>query len=428
MPGKRSYIISFTVFLALLLTIGATLFYFNARPIPKLLTVTLEDVPAAGSDGFRRTMENIVGSPILPGNRIEMLKNGEEIFPAMLAAIASAERSITLESYEFFGDEVPKNFVDALVERAEAGVPVHVVLDFIGSQQADPEHFERMEKAGVNLVRWRKPVWYQSDRFNFRTHRKLLVVDGEIGFTGGANLADPWLGNPETGGYRDNHFRFRGPIVAQLQAAFMENWLVSRGELLLGKAYFPELEYDGEIVSQLVQSSPKEGAKNIRTTYLIGIGGARDHIRIAAAYFYPDPGLKQALIDAAERGVTVDILLPGEKMESMFVRYATRNLWGPLLEAGIRIHEYDKTMYHAKAVIIDESWATIGSANFDNRSLRINDETNINIFCPDFVSSLIEQFDNDIAISTTYDLERWEDRAWHERFRGWLGNAIGSQL
>jgi cardiolipin synthase A/B len=425
---KRILILSATALLAILLTLGVTVFYFNLRPMPKLVTVTLENPPAAGTPEFRRTMESVLGRSILPGNRIEMLQNGEEIFPAMLEAIRSARRSITLESFEFFGDQIPAQFAEALAERAEAGVAVHVVLDFVGSRKADSEHFERMEEAGVRLVRWREPVWYQSSRYNFRTHRKLLVVDGKIGFTGGANLADPWLGNPESGGYRDNHFRLQGPIVAQLQAAFMSNWVLAEGELLLGEAYYPSLEEAGNTEIQLVQSSPREGSKEIRTCYLVAIAGARATLRLAAAYFYPDPDMLQALTEAATRGVEVHILMPGEETEKMFVRYASRNRWGPLLKAGAHIHEYDQAMYHAKVLIADESWASIGSANFDNRSFRINDETNLNIFASDFIHVLIEQFDADVAISTTYDFNRWAERPWHERFRGWLGNAIGPHL
>jgi cardiolipin synthase A/B len=425
---KRTVIIPITAFLAILFTVGATLFYFNARPLPKLVTVPLEGVPAVGTQDFRHILKRVLLSPIIAGNEIHMLQDGEEIFPAMLAAIESAQHSVTLESFEFFGEEVPAMFSEALAERAEAGVAVHVVLDFVGSRKADPMHLERMEGAGVRLVRWRKPVWYQSSRLSFRTHRKLLIIDGRIGFIGSSNLIDLSLGNPQTGGFREIHFRLSGPIVGQLQAAFMENWLLAEGELLLGESYFPSLEQTGDKDVQLVQSSPREGAKRIRTCYLLGIAGARQSLRIAAAYFYPDPGMKQALVDAANRGVEVNILVPGEEMDTEFHRYATRNRWGPLLEAGIRIHEYDQAMYHAKMIIADEHWATTGSANFNNRSLRIDDETNINIFSHDFIRSLIQQFDQDVAMSNVCDLDRWRNRPWHERFRGWLGNFIGPHL
>jgi cardiolipin synthase A/B len=426
--AKSTFVIPITAVLAILLTVGATLLYFNASPLPKLVTVPLEGVPAAGTQEFRHTLEQVLLSPIMGGNEIQMLQNGEEIFPAMLTAIRSAQHSVTLESFEFFGEEVPALFSEALAERAEADVAVHVVLDFVGSRKADPKHLERMEEAGVHLVRWRKPVWYQSSRLSFRTHRKLMIIDGRIGFIGSANLIDLSSGNPQTGGFREIHFRLSGPIVGQLQAAFMENWLLAEGELLLGERYFPNLQSTGDRDIQLVHSSPREGAKKIRTCYLLGIAGARQSLRIAAAYFYPDPGMKQALVDAAMRGVEIHILVPGEEMDAEFHRLATRNRWGPLLEAGIQIHEYNQAMYHAKMIIADESWATTGSANFNNRSLRIDDETNINLFSQDFIQSLIEQFDQDVAISKTCDLDRWNKRPWHERFRGWLGNIIGPHL
>jgi cardiolipin synthase A/B len=425
---RHCFVISITALLTVLLSVGAAVLYFNARPLPKLVSVPLDRVPAVGTVEFENILKQVLLSPKVEGNEIQMLQNGEEIFPAMLADIRAAQRSITLETFEFFGDEITEVFSEALAERAEAGLPVHVILDFVGSRKANPKHLERMEDAGVHLVRWRKPVWYQSSRMSFRTHRKLLVVDGRIGFIGSANLIDLSLGSPASGGFRENHFRLSGPIVGQLQGAFMENWLLARGELLLGESFFPTLERTGDQKFQLVQSSPREGAKRMRTCYLLGINGARRSLRIAAAYFYPDPGMKQALMDAAKRGVQIDVLIPGEAIDKDFHRFATRNRWGPLLEAGIRIHEYEKAMYHAKVLIADDSWATTGSANFNNRSFRIDDETNLNIFSPDFVQTLIEQFDEDVAVSHTAQLERWQHRPWHERFRGWLGNLIGPHL
>lgn len=416
------------IFLTLLVGSAATIFYFNATPKDKLVKILPTNGPRVDDPAFRRVMDHLLESSITQGNRIELLKNGENFYPRKLEAISTAEKSITMETYEFWGDEIAWEFADALIERAEAGVSVHFIADYIGSVQADSEIWAALEDAGVEVVRWRQPSWYQSSRFNHRTHRKLLIIDGKVGFTGGANTADPWKGSPETGGYRENHFQLEGPIVGYLQAAFLDNWVNATGELLLGDAYFPELERQGELEAQMVISSPREGNKRIRTLFLLAIGSANEHLRIAAAYFYPDMQVKEALLAARERGVTIDILKPGEGGEDDWVRYASRNRWGDLLEAGVRIHEYHPVMYHAKSIMVDEEWTTIGSANFDNRSFRINDEANVNVFDPEFTRKMNRLFDEDLEDAELVTLESWRARSWRERMIGWLGNAIGPHL
>ncbi len=416
------------IFLTLLLAGAGSVLYFNATPKDKLVKVLPNNGPKVDQQEFRRILDNLLETSITEGNRIELLKNGEVFYPRKLDAIAAAERSITMETYEFWGEEVAWDFAQALMERAEAGVKVHFIADYIGSVNADNGIWEKMEDAGVEVVRWRRPSWYQSGRFNHRTHRKLLVIDGKLGYTGGANTADPWKGSPETGGYRENHFELEGPIVGYLQASFLDNWLSATGELLLGEAYFPELEMKGDLEAQMVVSSPREGNKRIRLLFLLAIGSANEHLRIAAAYFYPDMQVKEALLAARERGVTIDILKPGEGGEDDWVRYASRNRWGDLLEAGVRIHEYHPVMYHAKSIMVDDQWTTIGSANFDNRSFRINDEANVNVFDAGFTRMMNEQFDADLETAELVTLESWQARTWRERMIGWLGNAIGPHL
>jgi cardiolipin synthase A/B len=423
--GRRLLV---TVTLTVLATLGASVLYFNARPIPKRVTSHVENAYNVDDPGFRRTMTALIGTPIVAGNSIEWLRDGEAIFAAKLAAIAAAEHSVTLEVFEFYGERVAPLFADALAERARHGVPVHVILDYVGASDADPELFEQMKAAGVELEMWREPSWYQSARFNHRTHRKLLVVDGTVGFTGGANLADPWLAEDPRQSYRDNHYRFEGPIVAHLQAAFMDNWLFATGRVLLGDRYFPPLEAAGNIEAQVVISSPREGYKRIRTLLLLAFASAQQNIRIATAYFYADPMLEDALIAARERGVAVDILAPGPKIEKPWVRHASRNRWGRLLHHGVRIHEYKRSHFHAKMFVIDDQWVSIGSANFDNRSFRLNDETNVNIFDAGFARRMVAVFEDDLAEATLYDLKRWQARPWTERAHGVLGNLVGPHL
>ncbi len=413
---------------AALITALASLIYFNAVPEPMRVSEPISSIPAIDSEGFRHLQSVILGSTAIPGNRIRILENGEEIYEAKLAAIEQANRSITFETYEFWGEEIGGKFAEALAGAAERGVAVHAIFDYVGSVRASREKFRRMEGAGVEVVRWRRPAWYQLARFNHRTHRKLLIVDGTIGFTGGANVADPWQGSPETGGYRDNHFRFEGPVVAHLQNSFMLNWLNARNELLYSTEYFPELDERGDLGATVVDSSPREGTHRIRLMLLLALAGARDSIRLATPYFYPDDMIMAALIEARDRGVSVDLMLPAEGHYSSAVREASRNRWGKLLEAGVNIHEYSPSKYHAKLYIIDDYWVSVGSSNLDNRSFRLNDETNVIIMNRDLAATLVAQYERDLQETRSYDLDAWEDRAVYRRLLGWLAMSIGWHL
>ena len=413
---------------AVLATVVSFLVFLNAVPQPMRVAEPLVSVPAVESEEFQHLQSVVLGSSGNAGSRIEILENGEEIYPAKLEAIESATRSITFETYEYWGEEIGGAFAEALAGAAERGVSVHAIFDYVGSVQAGRDKFDRMEEAGVNVVRWRQPSWYQLSRFNYRTHRKLLVVDGMVGFTGGANVADPWKGNPDEGGYRDNHYRLEGPVVAHLQNAFMQNWLNARNELLHTTEYFPLLEEVGDLSIKVVNSSPREGTHRVRLMLLLAIAGARDSIRLATPYFYPDDMIMDALLDARERGVSVDILLPSAEHYSTAVREASKNRWGKLLEANVRIHEYQPSKYHAKLYIVDDYWISIGSSNLDNRSFRLNDETNAVIMNRELAATLVAQFERDLEQTETYDLEKWGERPWTRRLVGWLTMTVGWHL
>ncbi|WP_296754684.1 phospholipase D-like domain-containing protein [Thioalkalivibrio sp.] len=402
--------------------------YFNAVPVPMRVAEPLSLVPAVGTEEFRHLQSVVLDSAATPGNRIDVFENGEEIYAAKLEAIGQATHSITFETYEYWGEEIGGAFAEALANAAQRGVAVHAIFDFVGSVPASGEKFRRMEEAGVEVVRWRRPSWYQLSRFNHRTHRKLLIVDGMIGFTGGANVADPWKGNPDSGGYRDNHYRFEGPVVAHLQNAFMLNWLNARNRLLHATEYFPTLEARGELGAKVVNSSPREGTHRIRLMLLLAIAGSRDSILLATPYFYPDDMIMDALLDARDRGVSVDILLPDDEHYSAAFREASRNRWGGLLEAGVRIHEYQPSKYHAKLYVVDDYWVSIGSSNLDNRSFRLNDETNVIIMNRDLAETLTAQYERDLERAKTYDLETWETRPLTRRLLGWLAMTIGWHL
>ena len=374
-------------------------------------------------------MSNLLGPPLMPGNQVKELLNGNEIFPPMLAAIRSAKKTITFETYIYWSGEIGKEFAEALAERSRAGVKVHVLVDWVGSVKMDQKLLQQMEDAKVEIRKYHPLHWYNISRMNNRTHRKLLVVDGKIGFTGGVGIADNWLGNaqdPEH--WRDSHFSLEGPAVAQMQAAFMDNWIKTSGEVLHGEEYFPSLKPVGEHYAQVFKSSATEGSESVRLMYLLSIASARKTIYIANAYFVPDDLSVETLISALKRGVKVKILMPGTHTDSESVRSASRARWGELLEAGAEMYEYQPTMYHCKVMIVDDVWVSVGSTNFDSRSFRLNDEANLNIYDPAFAQRQIDTFEDDLTKSRKFTYEEWQKRPWTEKILEHAFALLRSQM
>ena len=387
------------------------------------------EVPYAVEDEqFVRTMGQLLPPAIVPGNRVTPLINGKEIFPAMLAAIRSAKRTITMETFIYWSGMIGDEFTHALVERARAGVRCHVLLDWLGSNKIDPRSPEMMRRAGIQVDRFHRH-WWRLPRLNNRTHRKLLVVDGRIGFTGGVGIADEWLGDAEDPcHWRDNHYRIEGPVVAQLQCAFTDNWLKSQHVVLHDEGYFPRLDPVGDLSCQVFQSSPDEGSESMRLMYLLAISAARKSVRISTAYFVPDDLSIETLVRARRRGVAVDIIVPGPHIDVQIVQHASRARWGDLLRAGIRIHEYQPTMYHTKAMMVDDLWTSIGSTNFDNRSFRLNDEANLNIYDHAFALQQAEWFERDKTRAREMTLDRWENRPAPQKAVDEAADVVSSQL
>ena len=305
---------------AVVMTLVAVLLYANLaspdqpieRPVPHLYGVR--------DPQFRRTMDRLMGPQFLPGNRVTALLNGDEAFPAMLEAIRSARRSVNLESYIFWSGEVATAFADALAERARAGIPVHVVVDWLGSKKIDDDLVERMRSAGVVVMMYRPLRWYTLDRFNNRTHRKLLVVDGRIGFTGGIGIADLYRGHAQDQEHwRDSQFRIEGPAVSEMQAVFLDNWIETGNPLLDGPAYFPVLDSVGPELAQTVLSSPGGGTEGLHLMFLLAIASAERSIRIANAYFVPNTIAVEMLVAARRRGVNVEIIVPGPVNDAKLV-------------------------------------------------------------------------------------------------------------
>ena len=370
-----------------------------------ILQGPLADAPPVSSPAFRQSMGNVVGTPFLDGNRITTLVNGKEIFPAMLSAIRQAKKTINFETFVFEKGEVPEQFAEALAERARAGVKVNVILDAHGARKSRAYH-DRLRSAGVQFERYHH-IWYPDlRRYNNRTHRKLLVVDGKVGFIGGVGIADQWGGDADSPEHwRDCHYRVEGPAVALLQGVFTENWLKVREEILVGPDYFPALPAAGSIAASAFRSSPKGGNYSVPLMYHLAIAAARKSLKIENAYFVPDRQTVDALVLAAQRGVKVQIILPGEHIDQKAVRRASRKRWKKLIAAGIEIYEFEPTMIHSKLLIADGLFVSIGSANFDNRSLRLNDEANLNVLNASFAAEQARLFAKDLARSkqVTFD-------------------------
>lgn len=378
---------------------------------------------------YQRAMGVLLGPPIVEGNRFQALHNGDSIFPPMLAAIRGAQRSITFETYIYWSGDIGRQFAAALSERARAGIPVHVLLDWVGSAKIDEAFLQEMQAAGVQIRKFHKPAWYDITRVNNRTHRKLLVVDGRIGFTGGVGIAPEWTGSaqdPEH--WRDSHFAVEGPVVAQMQAVFMDNWIKASGEVLHDERYFPAVGPAGKGRAQVFSSSPTGGSDSMHLMYLLSIAAATRTIDLSSAYFVPDDLAIHALVEAMKRGVRVRIIVPGPIIDAETVRAASRASWGPLLEAGAQISEYQPTMFHCKIFVVDGLLVSVGSTNFDNRSFRLNDEANLNIYDAAFAEELTRKFERDLQQSRRITLQAWQERPLLEKAKERMAALLSAQL
>ena len=378
---------------------------------------------------FARELGALLGPSFVAGNDVTVLLNGDEIFPAMLKAIRDANTSITFESYIYWSGDIGYQFAAALAEAAQRGVKCHVLLDWAGSAKMDAALLGQLTAAGVQVRRFHPPHWSHLARMNNRTHRKLLIADGRIGFTGGVGIATQWTGRAQDPAHwRDTHFRINGPAVAQMQSVFLDNWIKVTGEALHGPAYFPPLTEQGKTVAQMFSSSPSGGSESMQLMYLLSITAAAKSIDLSAAYFVPDTMTLEALVQALKRGVKLRIIVPGEHIDSDAVRSASRATWGPLLSAGATIAEYGPTMYHCKVMIIDRLLTSVGSTNFDNRSFRLNDEATLNVLDADFANQQTTVFETDLAKSKAVSFDAWAHRPWTEKLSERWSSLFASQL
>ena len=421
--------VSGAVAIAVAATLVVVLIAVNFMTGGKKIEQRLERMYSMDSPQFAIELSSMLGPPLVGGNRITALLNGDEIFPPMLEAIRSARHTVNFESYIYWSGEIGKQFADALAAQAKHGVQVNVLLDWMGSAKMDASLIEELKRSGVQVYRYHAPNWYDIGRLNNRTHRKLLVVDGEIGFTGGVGIAPTWTGHSQDPDHwRDSHYKVEGPVVSQMQAVFLDNWIKVSGEALHGPGYFSKLAPVGSFKAQMFSSSPTGGSESMELMYLLAITAAAKTIDLSAAYFVPDDLSFNALIAAVKRGVRLRIIVPGKHIDSETVRLASKAKWGDLLAAGAQISEFAPTMYHCKVMIVDGLLVSVGSTNFDNRSMRLNDEATLNVLDADFARAQEAVFENDLTRSVPITYEQWRNRPWTEKVGERIVSIIGSQL
>jgi cardiolipin synthase len=379
---------------------------------------------------FAATLGAYTGTTVVGGNRVEVLLNGEEIFPAKLALIHSARRTINYAQYIFEDGEPAKAIARALAEQCAAGIKVNVLLDSVGALAMPAAYNDEMKNAGCRVENFRPLSPLAIDRLNYRNHRRILVVDGVAAVTGGSGTSGKWSGNgKQEGHWRDTDVLVEGPVVEQLQGAFAENWLEATGVALGGPQYFPRrrLNSKGDVEAQVVRSSPAGGSTAMYTMFLLAFASARHSIHITNPYFVPDKKMITTLVDAAVRGVQVKLLIPGA-IDHNLVRQASHSEFGPLLKSGVEIYEYRPALLHAKTMVVDGIWSTVGSTNLDRRSFSLNEELNVAIYDADTARRLERIFEDDLTNSRRVMYEDWSHRSLASRFIELLAYPLKEQM
>lgn len=417
------------VIIAALAAQALALLLFFFEPSLAYRIVQLPDVPTDEKE-FARMIEAIAAGNMQEGNRVDVLPNGECFYEEQLKAMKAARKHIHIEAYIFYRGKITRRVVQTLAERARAGVQVRLVLDGIGCLFTTRGYMKELIDAGGKVEWYNDLKWYLLPRFNHRTHREIMVIDGTIGFVGGAGYADHWLyGTRKQKRWRDSMFRVVGPVVRSLQAVFAENWLEATGEVLLGEEMFPSEKKEGKAMAMVVGSSPSAGrSTRARMLFQSLIAGADKSICIATPYFLPDRGARAQIVRAIrERGVDVKVITSGDQSDHPAVRRSARRLYGELLEAGATIAEYQPTMIHTKVLIIDDTWSVVGSTNFDHRSFGLNDEVNLVACEQELAGRMRELFDKDMAESRVITYNRWRKRPLFSKLHDWFGWVLERQ-
>jgi cardiolipin synthase A/B len=385
----------------------------------------IESALAAGDPDHAAYVAALTGAPLTVGNRYDVLTNGVQIFPAMLEAIDAAEQRISFETYIYEAGEMADQFTAAFERAATRGVVCNMVLDAVGTAAIVREHVNRLKDAGCVVSEFNRPQWHRLERINYRTHRKILVVDGRVGFTGGVSVGDKWIGDADAPEHwRDTQVRMHGPIVRLLEAAFYENFIEATDQVtpLLDVRLPPQGD---EGASFLVRSSSTGGANDMKRLYLLAIAAARNTLDVQSPYFVPDEASGWAFEQAVQRGVRIRILVESDETDAMPVKYASRSWYDRLLQQGIEIYEYQPTLMHAKVMVVDGVWSMFGSANFDNRSLELNDELNVAVTSRDLAARFLQDFEHDLTRSHRLVLEQWRRRPLLKKAREQFWSAFG---
>ena len=379
---------------------------------------------------FRRALEGLLGVPATEGNQVDVLRNGDRIFSAMLESIRAATSTVDFLTFVYWQGSIGREVAEALAERAEAGVRVRVLLDALGAYTMDKALVERMGAAGAH-VEWFRPV--NKRKFwenNHRSHRKVLICDEDVAFTGGIGIADEWRGDARHAAeWRDTHFRVRGPAVDGLRAAFVQNWGETGRPLFdEGVDRFPEQPAAGSSVAQVVRGAAQTGWSDVATLVRSLLALATERVRITTAYFVPDDATCRVLAQTARRGVEVDVMLPGPHVDKRFVQLASESQYAGLLNAGVRLWSYQVSMLHAKVITVDRAVASVGSANFTTRSLLLDDEVNVVVLDPEVTRILDDDFDVDLEHSTPVDPSSWPDRGLAQRAKEAVAGLGGRHM
>jgi cardiolipin synthase A/B len=383
------------------------------------VTLKVQSPHAIDDPLFPGYVSALLGTNATGGNAYEVLTNGDQIFPPMLAAVNAAQRRISFETYIYNKGSVGQQFTDAFIAAAKRGVLVQLVVDAMGSNKIPKEWAEAMKSAGIKIGEFGQPKWYSLEELNYRTHRKILVVDGRIAFTGGVGLDDQWLGHAEDKNHwRDTMIRIEGPSARLMEGAFAENFVETSEDPVAPVVDPPaEIPPSPQDSAMVLRSSPTGGSNDLKRLYLLTIAAARRTLDISSPYFVTDESSDWSLEQAVRRGVKVRILVEGDLTDAKPVKYASRYTYQKFLDMGIEIYEYQPTMMHTKAMIVDGRWSIFGSANFDNRSLELNDEMNVAVSDAGLAARLLQDFNQDLARAQKLDPATWRRRSFLDKTR-----------
>jgi cardiolipin synthase len=389
-------------------------------------TLRIQSPHAAGDPAFPSYAAALTGAAVTSGNQFDMLVEGEQIFDAMLDAIGNARQRISFESYIYEAGDIGARFDAAFEAAARRGVTLNLVFDAVGSPDLEEKTIPRLEAAGAHISLFNKPAWYTIEELNYRTHRKIMVIDGRTGFTGGVGISDNWLGRVEDGKrWRDSFFRIAGPAVRYLEGGFSENFVEAAGRPVTPQLGNPLPEPGGADQTVVVWSSPTGGGNALKELYLLSIAAARRTIDVASPYFLMDESTEYALTEARKRGVRVRLLVEGDVTDAKPVKYSSRDAYDRLLQQGFEIYEYQPTLMHAKTMVVDDVWSMFGSANFDNRSLELNDELNVATQERGLAARITAQFERDLKSARKLELQRWRQRSRIDKMREWIWSHFG---